>query len=206
MMKTMKKMFLTAVVALMATVSAYAQNGYDDTKHEIAISYGGGSNSQILDVFENAIAYGFVGYRFNNERTFGPISVEYFNHVKPWLGVGGIFVYGQNKRDAYSALDNDKKDGELLDRYFTVMPAVKFDWLRKKHFGLYSKLGVGVTLRHENYDNTNEEFEDHKDPQLHVNWQATVVGIEAGGPRVRGFLEAGFGEQGIFSAGVRYKF
>jgi len=191
---------------MMATMSVSAQNGYEDTKHEIAISYGIDSNSQILDVFEEALGYGLAGYRFNNERFFGPISVEYFNRVKPWLGVGGILVYGQNKLDAYYVTDKEKKDGELMNRYFTVMPAVKFDWLRKKHFGMYSKMGVGVTLRHENYDNTDKKIEDDKDTQLHINWQATVLGIEAGSPRVRGFLEAGFGEQGIFSAGVRYKF
>ena len=40
-------------VAMMTAVSAQAQsNGYD-TKHEVAISYGIDSNSQIIDAFES---------------------------------------------------------------------------------------------------------------------------------------------------------
>ena len=42
----MKKVFLLAVAAMMATVCVNAQNGYDDTKSEVALSYGLLANSQ----------------------------------------------------------------------------------------------------------------------------------------------------------------
>ena len=38
--------------AMMAVMSVNAQNGYDDTKHEVAIGFGALSNSQWIDVFE----------------------------------------------------------------------------------------------------------------------------------------------------------
>ena len=44
------------------------------------------------------------------------------------------------------------------------------------------------------------------DSEIHVNWQASLLGIEAGGPTIRGFLELGTGEQGIALVGLRYKF
>ena len=198
----MKKFLVMAAVAMMTAMSVNAQNGYDDTKHEVAISYGIDSNSQIIDVFEE-IGGIMVGAKFENEKFFGPISAEYFYHVKNWLGVGGIFAYGQNKQDIMSGKD---KIGESKNNYYTLMPAVKFDWLRKKNFGMYSKLAVGATLRSEKYDSNNNSNNDSTDSTVHVNWQASLLGFEAGSPTLRGFLELGTGEQGIVLVGVRAKF
>lgn len=189
-------------VAMMTAMSVNAQNGYDETKHEVAISAGALSNSQIIDVFET-IGGSLVGAKFENESFTGPISAEYFYHVKNWLGVGGILAYGENKQDVYLLGD---KDGVSKNTYLTLMPAVKFDWLRKKHFGVYSKLAVGATLRNEKYDSVDASSKDDSDSELHVNWQVSLLGIEAGGPTIRGFLELGTGEQGIALIGLRYKF
>ena len=186
----------------MTVLSLQAQsNGYD-TKHEVAVSYGIDSNSQIIDAFEE-IGGGLFGARFDNEKYIGPISAEYFYHLKPWLGVGGIFVYGQNKQDV---MMDHEKNGESKNSYITLMPAVKFDWLRKKNFGMYSKLAVGATLRSEKYDSNINSNNSYSDSEVHVNWQASLIGIEGGSPTVRGFAELGMGEQGIILAGVRYKF
>jgi hypothetical protein len=38
------------------------------------------------------------------------------------------------------------------------------------------------------------------------NFQASLLGIEAGGQNVRGFVELGMGEQGVALAGIRCKF
>lgn len=193
---------MLVAVAMMTAMNVSAQNGYDETKHEVAITLGIYSNSQIIDAFEN-IGGALVGAKFENESFTGPISAEYFYHVKNWLGVGGIFAYGQNKQDAYLLGD---KDGEIKNTYLTLMPAAKFDWLRKKHFGMYSKLAVGATLRNEKYDSVDSSSKDDSDSEVHVNWQVSLLGIEAGSPTIRGFLELGIGEQGIILVGVRYKF
>ena len=201
----MKKILLLAVAAMMATMGANAQTGYEDTKHEVAISLGAGSNSQIIDVFEE-LGGAIVGVSTDNEDFFGPISVEYFYHVKPWLGVGGIFAYGQMKEDVYLTGKRHGKDGENKNNYLTLMPAVKFDWVRKKYFGVYSKLAIGATLRHEKIDYDSAEHKDYDNTDIHVNWQVSLLGIEAGSPQLRGFVELGTGEQGIGLIGLRYKF
>ena len=198
----MKKILVMVAVAMMTAMNASAQNGYDETKHEVAITYGVGSNSDIIDAFEN-IGGGLVGAKFENESFTGPISAEYFYHVKNWLGVGGIFAYGQNKQDVYLLGD---KDGTSKNSYVTLMPAVKFDWLRMKNFGMYSKLAVGATLRNEKFNSDSSSSKDTSDSEVHVNWQASFLGIEAGSPTLRGFLELGTGEQGIALVGLRYKF
>ena len=198
----MKKLLAMVAVAMMTAMNVRAQNGYDETKHEVAVTYGIDSNSQIIDAFET-IGGALVGAKFENEKFTGPISVEYFYHVKNWLGVGGILAYGQNKQDVYLASD---KDGVSKNTYLTMMPAVKFDWLRKKNFGMYSKLAVGATLRNEKYDSDKASTNDDSDSEVHVNWQVSLLGIEAGSPTIRGFLELGTGEQGIALIGLRYKF
>ena len=88
------------------------------------------------------------------------------------------------------------------------MPAVKFDWLRKKNFGLYSKAAVGVTyiFEKEVQDNVGESKKINDDSKFMVNFHATLLGVEAGSQKLRGFIELGVGEQGMMQAGVRYKF
>ena len=197
-----KRILMMVAVAMMTAVSASAQNGYDETKHEVAVTYGLGSNSEIIDAYEN-LGGALVGARFENEKYFGSLSAEYFYHAKNWLGVGGIFAYGQCEQDVYLL---GSKDGVSKNSYLTLMPAVKFDWLRKKHFGMYSKLAVGATLRNEKYTSDTAPNKDDSDSELHLNWQASLLGIEAGSPTFRGFLELGTGEQGIALVGLRCKF
>ncbi len=201
----MKKLYLMVVAAMMATVSVNAQNGYDDTKHEVAISFGAGSNSQIIDAFEELTTV-MVGATYDDEKFTGPMSVEYFYHVKPWFGVGGILAYGSMKEDLFLGGKRGGKDGEVKNSYITLMPAVKFDWLRKKYFGMYSKLAVGATMRHEKIDYNSADNDDFDESEVHVNWQVSLLGIEAGSPTLRGFVELGAGEQGIGLIGLRYKF
>lgn len=193
---------MMVVASMMATMNVNAQEGYDDTKHEVALSYGLYSNSQWIDVFDEVVTVIF-GVEYENEKFVGPISAEYFYHLKNWLGVGGIFVYGRNTQDM---MDDGVKEGKMTHNYFTLMPAVKFDWLRKKHFGLYSKVAIGATLRTEKVEFFDPTKEDSDETAVHVNWQATLIGIEAGSTTVRGFAELGTGEQGLFNVGVRYKF
>ena len=201
----MKKILFLVAAAMMAATSVNAQDSFDEPKQEVAISLGGLSNSDIITGFEN-LGAGLIGVAVDNDSFLGPISAEYFYHVKPWLGIGGIVVYGQMSQDVYLMGKEKGKDGDLKNHYFTVMPAVKFDWLRTRNFGLYSKLGIGATLRHESFKRDDSSVKDDSSSDLHVNWQLSLLGVEAGLPNVRAFFELGFGEQGILNAGLRYKF
>lgn len=196
-----KSVLFSAFVALMTIVGVQTVMAQDEFKHEVAISYGALSNSQIIDIFEEAITAPFQGNTtLKDDKFFGPISAEYFYHLEPWIGIGGILVYGQKKGDLYSDSDN-KKIGEDKNTYLTVMPAAKFDWFRRANVGLYSKVGVGVTLRHEVIEEIN-----YDESKMHVNWQLTAIGVEVGSKQIRAFAELGAGEQGIFLGGIRCKF
>lgn len=199
----MKKILLLAVAAMMATVNANAWE--DNVKQEVAISYGVWSNSDIINAFET-IGTNIVGASTGDEHFVGPIGLEYFYHLNSWFSVGGIGVYGQMHQDLFLTGKKNGKDGEIKNLYLTLMPAMKFDWVRKSHFGVYSKLGIGATLRNEKVDYDASDKDDYNDTEVHVNWQVSLLGLEAGGNRLRGFLEIGTGEQGIFDIGLRYKF
>ena len=184
-----------AAAAMMIAANVSAQNGYDDTKHEVSIRYG------VLPITN--IPFGASCYE--NETYTGSFSAEYFYHSNEWLGIGCVLAYGNWKADwvKYDStirIEEDKAEAS----HYTFMPAVKFDYIRKKNFGMYSKVALGMTIssRKNIYtDGSTKEYTDYK-----FNFQTSFLGIEAGSPYLRGFAEVGIGEQGLASIGVRYKF
>lgn len=203
----MKKIIMMMVVALMATTSVSAQNDFKP-KHDVAIAIGGWSNSDILNVFEDIITIALTGTSTETVSYFGPISLEYFYHFNRTISVGAIAAYGHMKQNFFYGKDKNNKDGSLTNNYFTLMPAVKFDWVQKRNFGVYSKIGVGGTLRSEKLEFADEKSKDKNETnsKVHINWQISLLGLEAGSENIRGFIELGTGEQGVALIGARYKF
>ncbi len=198
----MKKTAMIALAILLAATSVNAQNGYD-SKHEVAFGYGMFSNSQIFDALSTYVATE-AGVTFSNAKYNGSLAVEYLHRVNNWFGYGGEFVYRSSSMD-FSTIEGVQKEGTSTSNYFTLMPTVKFDWLRTKYFGLYSKIALGISM----YSWQNV-YLDGRDTQsnstLMLNFQASVLGIEAGLPNLRVYLEGGMGEQGTAVFGLRYKF
>lgn len=200
----MKKVLLLGVALMMATVSINAQSGYDDTKHEVAIGYGYMSVSQWLDVYRGILNIWTGAQPVGSTSFIGPISGEYYYRVQNWLGVGAICVFGRTSQNYASQMDG-KIIGKDINAYYSLLPAVKFDWLRKAHFGMYSKVAVGATLRYMSViDVDASKVESEYNP--HFNFQVSPIGMEFGGSQFRGFVEFGIGEQGSTLVGLRYKF
>ena len=226
-MKKMTSWMFAAILLCGYSVNAQAQDYYE-TKDEVAISVGSVTNTQIFNVFSEmfgimgsslitGIATGgqYVGYTTYDDESYIPaFSIEYFHHMNKWLSIGAIGCLNYYSSDMYCNWQD--KNGNTTkekvgsgEKYFaTLMPAVKFDWLRKKNVGLYSKLGLGVTYMHEKevQQNSRGEKDLYDESDFLFNFHVTLVGFEAGSQKVRGFAEFGFGEQGILSAGVRMKF
>ena len=89
--------------------------------------------------------------------------------------------------------------GDRSRNYFTLMPAVKCNWINKNNFALYSKLGLGATYM--SYKATGSD----NDSKVYFMCQVSAIGVEFGS-KLRGFFEAGGGEQGIILGGIKYKF
>ena len=188
-------------IALIMAINMNAQEGYEDTKHEVSITFGIEPTSQRIDNFKNL--GGAIGYT-DNDKYMEPISAEYFYHAKEWLSIGCVFAYGKWKAD-YIKFDYNTGEDKKETNYYTFMPAVKFDYIRKKNFGMYSKAALGMSIS--STTDTDINGSTYKfSAEYKLNFQASFIGIEAGSPYFRGFAELGIGEQGIASIGVRYKF
>ncbi len=206
-MKSIKMMM--AAILLCGAMSAQAQDYYE-TKHEFGIAIGGASNSQILNGMEKfatvlvttAGTLGTVQPSYENTSEIPTISLDYYYHVTKGVAVGGIFVINGRTEDL---MTNKTKVGEAKRYTFTLMPAVKFDWLRKKYFGMYSKFGLGLSMLSDSQKKDNGE-KLNSETRWYVNFQASLLGAEVGSEHIRGFAELGYGEQGIGLIGLRYKF
>lgn len=227
---TFLKSMMTVILLCSVSLNIQAQNDeYYKTKDDLAVSVGVGANSQIINAFStifsvlgealitSSITGGtFVGTTtYENEKDIPALSVEYFHHFSPVVSIGAIAAFNGTTSDMYCKFQRTngesatkEKVGTSSKYFFTVMPAAKFDWLRRKNFGLYSKVAVGATYASERQkqDVNGEKKEVHSNNEIRFNFQASLIGVEVGSQKLRGFAEFGVGEQGIAQAGVRYKF
>lgn len=185
-----------AVAAMMATVNVNAQ---DELNNEFGVFYGVGSASDILSTITSAIS----AAAGDQSSFWGPIGAEYYYHPSPVLALGAVAEYASCKAE-----DKETHKDDLTERFITVMPSVKFNWLRKKHFGMYSAFSAGLMLISVSC-NDNAKAADPKAKDETITsfiFQVTGIGMEFGGYQFRGFVEAGLGEKGLLCAGLRYKF
>lgn len=200
----MKKVILAALAALaLGTTNVSAQQYDYEKRHEVAVSYGALSNADLFSYLEDAftVAASVGKVKYENEKFVGTFGVEYFYRVSNLFAVGGIAAYATQSKDIMAGGD---KLGTMHDHFFSVMPAVKCDWLRRRHFGMYSKLGLGVNILTD-----KQKFNDGEtahDATATFAWQLSLVGLEAGSQNVRAFAELGCGEQGMALIGLRCKF
>ncbi len=195
--------YLFVAVLLCCPVCLQAQN--ETVRHEISVGGGYYSNSELLDLYTELVTMGFTGgyASYENEKFRNPLSIEYYYHVSPLIGVGAIAVYTHSKKDIVYGGDIE---GRTKSNYFTLMPAVKINWLRKNAWGLYSKVGLGASYRNEKMTSYDKSVSSKTENDVIFNFQATAIGVEAGSENYRGFMELGIGEQGVVNAGVRLRF
>ena len=192
----MKKILVMVVAAMMATVNVNAQ---DELKNEIGVFGGIESVSNILSIY-SSIFSAAVG---DQSDFWGPIGVEYYYHFKPGLALGAVAAYAGCKAE-----DKNTGSDDFNETFITVMPSVKFNWLRKKNFGMYSALSAGMMIAHVSTGDGVKSTNSDSDSETIAAFmfQATALGLEFGSEQFRGFVEAGLGEKGLLCAGLRYKF
>lgn len=196
-MKKLIALFMCFVVVS----SAFAKN--DKDRNEFSITYGQFTVPQFAYVMGGVFGAMFTAghFSFENPKMVGAAGVEYVHYVNGWLGFGGAAMCDYMTATALSVSSDGTKtpNGKFQLGVMSVMPVVKFAWLNRAHVGLYSKLAAGA-----GYTFTGEtgEVEDN----FLFAFQATPIGVDFGGERFRGFVEAGLGMQGLVSGGVRWFF
>lgn len=179
----MKKLFLLGMLLCM-TVGLSAQ---DKPKNELAISWGVGTTPQLVDVFTSALSGGLVDYSSSTQA----ISAQYLRNLNKTWAVGAAAIY--------EGMESDDANSNGKQNLISVMPVARAHWFNKAHFGMYSKVGVGACF-------WNEKLNGQTSNDMTVAYQVSPVCMEAGSESVRGFMEVGFGFQGIINLGVRFGF
>ena len=199
-----KCLFFLMASVFMATTDVLAQKGYDYPKHEVSVAIG----AYPLDHFSGYGVDAPDAYLNDEEsRSYVTYSAEYFCRVKPWLAVGGIAAYSKPSYDLFLKQLQLKRDAEAKYYYATLMPAVRYDWHRRKHFGMYAKGALGAVMCWQKVIYDTPGHDDFFRRKLDLAFQFSPFGLELGSPHVRGFMEYGVGDQGTFLLlGLRGRF
>lgn len=198
----MKKVTLALMCMLLAASAAMARG--DEPKSEISLGYGLPFNtSNMCEFLADAWTGGLSNKQMDKDSYIGPLSLEYYYHTSPVVGVGVIGIYSR-----YKGLRTLSDNSAMVhkSKYFTVMPAVKFNWLRRDNWGLYSKIALGYT--HGDFKIADEGTNAHQESAdiNALNFQVSAIGVEVGSSLIRAFAEFGFGEQGVGLTGIRVRF
>lgn len=201
----MKKVLVSIllVISLLLSGQANAQNLYYKQIHhnEISASYG----VSLLSTF-GSIAIGSLANILDLDKeisvkpggTYGVINLGYSYQLNKVISIGGGLAFNRLSVDLR---DNTGSISPAALNVWTILSTAKFDWFRTRSdmFGMYSKVGLGVKA----FGGTlMEEF--HKTIWLPTG-QLSLIGLEVG-KGFSGFLELGFGDQGIAQLGVRARF
>ena len=152
--------------------------------------------------FDNSWEYNFQPGQMASDLDYSTarwftLGFEGGSWIKEWLYVGGAAVYTGGFRTIRQAPHN-KRVGSFNFSSYTIMPTLRFAWVRSGIVQLYSGLGLGIGVAH--YDKLGS-----------LNWRAgiaydlTFVGISVG-RKFFGYCDLGIGSRGIFSAGIGYRF
>ena len=131
-------------------------------------------------------------------------SFNYHYRLTKWLWAGVMMNYAFFKDHTdytYTRFRDCTQHG------ITLMPELRFSYLNRPHVTLYSAAALGYTIFLGRENASFHEFYSHR---LYISefpsFQLTAFGIRAGGERLFGTFEAGFGIKGIVSGGIGYAF
>lgn len=114
--------------------------------------------------------------------------------MNAWLWLGGSLSFESATLD-WQDIETGAIESSKI-KAVPIMAVAKATWLRKPHFSLYSKLGIGVMPVSIGGDLN----------KIKMSVQLSPIGMEFGGNHVFGFVEGGAGLQGVLIAGMRFFF
>lgn len=223
-----KKILTLAASLLLATTAVNAQQFDDAPKSEFSVSYGylplyslGEALGEAFgNVFGNALLFGAEG-EVTNKTNYGVLNLDYNYHLSPKIAIGlnasfslshgdiKVSHVEKNASGSGSSLVVGQKIGDTNGMYYAVMPTIKFDWFRREHISMYSRVSAGVLFAHttEKVNDTDSSSERNESTNRTVfEFQVSPFGIEGGSNHCRAFAEFGFGQCGIAQIGFRTRF
>ena len=128
-------------------------------------------------------------------------SVGYRRDVEwgRWFAYGLTVSYEREKCDWKERLTGRTKVTDI-ESYFTVMPTLRFYYLRHRGFRMYAEAGIGASLGHEKF-----HYSNYSRDQIKLTGQLTAFGIQVG-KRVFFSTELGYGCLGVVRMGLGCRF
>jgi len=175
-----KKLLMAAAVVAMA-VPAAAQGS---RRSEVSVSYGVAPVTDWIDSYSDMLTGLFTNAN-TDLKGWGAVTVGYSFRLIGSLRLGAQVVYSSNTQEVRGA------GSEIRNRYWSLLPNVKWNWMNLKVVSFYS------------FSRSEVGGESGKSTQF--AFQVSPVGVEVGG-RVAAYAEAGIGTSGCLLVGVRYRF
>lgn len=170
-------------------------------RNEVELSYGRLTLADMAHMLSGAFVAVFtVGYsQFDNFNAYGSVNAEYYRVLNKTFSVGGLVGWSGGSADVVDK--NKVKTGTSDYSAYVIMPSTKIFWFRKNHVAMYSKLSAGIM-----FIDDYEEGSKSTDYSPLFSFQAGAVCVQAGGQRVRGFVELGIGMTGLIVGGISVAF
>ncbi len=202
----MKKQLLMIgliVSASFITATARAQGGNDSPPKNDQV--------ELLNDVYASYGLGSIYYFINNEgmtgkSISGTFIAGYHRSVNEVIAVGFQVSYTSIHRTeeehVYGYPSGSTYYNSMDDNLWQGMASIRFRYLNRPSFCMYSGIGMGVTMDYYEKNDTGKKSSAQK---LLPAGQLTMLGIRAG--RALGFFgEFGIGTNYILNAGVSYKF
>lgn len=191
----MRRLLLVIAISFMAVampVQAQAESLGRLHQNELSLSYGQFSFPQTVYVLGEVLGAAFSLGHFapQDTRFIGQIGLEYTHWAGRWVGLGVMAT-----TDYMTSVVNGGESPDYTMFVVSALPVLKLSWFNYEHFGMYSKLGAGVS----------DFLDNQQGHQFIFAFQLSPVCCDFGEAQFRGFVELGYGVQGP-CVGIRYIF
>lgn len=217
----MKRFFLITGLLGLVSIGAMAQTKeyFKDKKHEFRFSYGSVNQDSYYDSFDLWSSLDRLGTKNNPDgisdyyrrsglytsglKTTGVLGLSYFyNLSKIRFSFGGTLSYAGYSASIHNRI-TDAKEGRIKGHTLAITPTVRYAWISKSWFRLYSGVGLSLYLDVERSKLSHEKINNS---EFYGLFQLTPIGFSVG-KDLFVFGEANLGGcTGNFVGGVGYRF
>lgn len=209
----MKKILYTLFAGIMvipATLLAQETNQSQKTdQSELTNEVFAGYGAATIYYFTNPVHHNYDdSYNFYPQYTGDPSSAGTFfagynRALTRVFNMGIVFSYMQFQTPVSSSSYDVTYAGTSYDNLMSMIARLKFAYVNKGAIQVYSGVAIGITV--DLNKTTLNGGQEYRDKNLRPAGEIILMGIR-GGRKLGGFVEFGFGTNGIVTGGVSYKF
>lgn len=198
----MKKLLTIIFFLCSATIFAQRASFYTSSPHEVRLSYGYLDREDYPFYSYNAgNAYENGKYYLGSTKSSGVFGISYFYHpsfINGRFSFGGSLQYSQFNTPL-KKLPEQNKIKTYHDKYFMITPSIRYAWVAKDFFQIYS--GIGVQFCKSSFDS-----DSYIDGSWETNIDINLIGASIG-TTYFGFAEINInGNYSNYLVGVGYRF